>query len=426
MSQQPAGNQSSVQGDKNIGSPQAKDTTTEAFWKSFTAFSSPRAKFCVQYWYILFIGYYSALFLIALLKDIDWGIRFKHDAWFLLNGGNFQQSSTFAQFQWIGGAISFLIVVLGSFFLLALYKRWVSQIPRFFRCLEQKHARINSADQDYQPYHTAYQSALLYIWGVVPKSIVLAGIFCISLIIFGWFGGVEDYAPKLFSNLSTYGLPSVVLEISRRLVKDVFYPSLFVYLAAGGIWTMAITGLYIQKFTSRFPLEIQPQHEDHCGGLKFLGNFLFKMFLLIMISSAILALYIQYRSQYPGATIWSISASVIALCGLFLSYAVFFVPMSAVHRNMLEKRQAYEDLFESRTNEIEERIRDGLHQGNTQQLQLAEDELKQLQTQSPEKLGYVNWPFDRHLLFVFLGSHVAPVIAFLLPLADFALKIFKR
>lgn len=57
------------------------------------------------------------------------------------------------------------------------------------------------------------------------------------------------------------------------------------YLAVSCIWVMAITGMYIRKFTIEFPLEVQASHPDQCGGLKFLGSFLLKAALLLLLTT---------------------------------------------------------------------------------------------------------------------------------------------
>ncbi|WP_201362935.1 hypothetical protein [Dictyobacter formicarum] len=407
-----------VQNDKKAKPFRIRNVTDENFWRSFTVFSCSIEKFCVQRWYIFLLTLYVAQYLIAFLKDIDYGIR-KKDAWLLLSTQHFQESSVYAQstiFLYVDREWCFHAVVIGLFLLLAAYNSWSQHIPNLFRCLEHNHtftAPRQLPGSNYQKYRTNYQSALLYVEGIVSKAIVITGVFLISIIIFGWYGFVLDYLPVLRQDIFQWGSVAVPLEICRRLIKDVFYPSLFIALGVSCIWTITITGLYIRKFTHEFSLEIQPAHSDKCGGFKFLGTFLLKIALLIMATSTVLGFYCWYRTQFPHSSIWAISATTALLFGIFSSYAAFFVPMGAVHQMMKKKREEYETMFECRRSALEERIRNALYHDDPGQLQEARDALDRIQEQDPDKMGYTRWPFDQRVFITFLISQIAPLVGLL-------------
>jgi hypothetical protein len=119
-------------------------------------------------------------------------------------------------------------------------------------------------------------------------------------------------------------------------------------------------------------------------------------------------------SIWRGYSIVSIATSILSLLLLIVSYRAFFVPISAIRRNLLDQRTLYEDAIASRTAKLAERINEMLKEEDLSQLKATKEELGVVQALFPRTLGAPNWPFSRVTLWLFflaIAGMIASLIA---------------
>lgn len=403
---------------------QANASTPRTFWHSFTVFSSPFEKFCVQRGYLILLGLFAIEFVTALITDLARGSSLYNDTWIYLQYQNFHTSFVYH-------ILIYSISIAGLMLTLGLGNRWQWSIPEFFQTLEQRCRLADpqlGVEKSYQTYLEEYRRALLYGRGRVLTRTVVIGVvvLCISIILVLRFNSLDiPYIGRLAAGNGII----VFMQSPSNLVEDVFFPLFLMYLTTSFIWMMGTTGLYIRRFAKNDWLRIQLTHPDNCGGFKFLGDFALNMALFILATATLVVFYIIEDYSWDGFSPWSIGASVLLIFLLVSSYVVFLQPIFAVHQTMAKERRLYEDAVARHTAKLEEQINAALREGDTNLLKTAKEGLEVAQTLHPDEAGLPSWPFNGRILIAFFSSQLIPIIGFaagLIPTVSGILASFQH
>jgi hypothetical protein len=418
------------------------DLSMDAFWKTFHVFSSPFEEFCFRRWYVLLGVFFSSLLLSNVIIDLNAGLLFQHNMWFYFtNYPSFTNHPSFncdesyppqlcyftARFLTSWG---YNLFVIGMFLVLLVFYNWQKSIPDFFQALQQKrilydsHRESPGVSKDYQKFLDEYQSALLHGKKYNMRLLVTVGIMIVEVIALAlWWilFNIQD----LSYIVTHYNLLIAVMFGIQNVVRETIYTLLMVYLIVQALWILTTTGSYLSRLTSQFGLLIQPGNADHCGGLKFLGDFALKMALVMLMTSILLAFY----STAQGFSFWSIGSSLGLIVFITLAYFVFFAPLMNIHQKMLEKRSTYEEAFANSMAKIAEKISIALTEGDVAKIKAAKEDAEMIQALHPDKIGFSTWPLNRSTLLAFLTPQIVPFIGIVVgltpPVADALKGVFS-
>lgn len=220
---------------------------------------------------------------------------------------------------------------------------------------------------------------------------------------------------------------------------------LWAYLVGAGIWLIYVTATAISGLTPRFRLHIQPNHPDHSGGLRPLGQLTFAMampilalmlmFVLLLFTPLLPEVLLEntdvlgryYLDQAGGNAyylqdiITDFSANiravswVILLALVLLMILLFVGPLLDISVYMREQRRDYAERYNREINRLNALVwpehageASGAAPGRDA-LEAAKKKLDFLQTQHPDVIHYPVWPFDLGIRAWFITSLIIPV-----------------
>src|SRR5205814_249100 len=99
-----------------------------------------------------------------------------------------------------------------------------------------------------------------------------------------------------------------------------------------------------------------------------------------------------------------------------LAFFSFFFPLWCIHREMVERKEAYEDIFGDYLSQLEKKLWAALRQKNLEDAKALKEEIEIAQVINPDIQGYPSWPFDRRILLIYLLPQALPILGILLPL----------
>jgi len=83
---------------------------------------------------------------------------------------------------------------------------------------------------------------------------------------------------------------------------------------------------------------------------------------------------------------------------------------------MVERKEAYEDIFGDYLSQLEKKLWAALRQKNLEDAKALKEEIEVAQVINPDIQGYPSWPFDRRILLIYLLPQALPILGILLPL----------
>ena len=408
------------------GTANTQSISTNSFWTSFHVFSCQFEKWCVRHWHWLLCLFFGTLLCTYIFIDVAVSIySINHHLYY-----NVYQWSYGDLWRYVFSSKSYTgkfllswwynLFVIGMFLVLPIFYAWQDSIPSIFQILQQKYIIFGSqgsttSREEFQQFLDQYQYELLHgrkrlLWGklLVTRAFVTWGVMLVTIVILlSWW--IWGNSQALGDDATQYNIFVAALFGLINVVRETLYILLLVYLAVQILWILTVTGIYLAKLTGHFELLVQPAHIDHCGGLKFLGDFSLHMALLILMVSVLLAFY----STSEGFSFWSVGTSIILVLVLLLAYFVFFMPLKEIHQQMLKARSSYDEVLVASTTKAAEKLRLALSEGDSTKIKIAKEEFDMMQTLHPEKIGYVTWPISRSTLIAFFVPQIVPAISFI-------------
>jgi hypothetical protein len=205
-------------------------------------------------------------------------------------------------------------------------------------------------------------------------------------------------------------------DISRLALYNYFISVLMfpvtrlmtVYFGCEMLWSIYITGKYINRISSTFKLNVEPYHPDHCGGLKSLGIFCLEMALTITIMGLFLVAYgtvtLIWFPQYSGQVLAAYLSTFLFIFPLAI--LAFFVPLWRLHDVMVQQKYAYFDQHAAQLADIENRIHFLITDNKLPQVEAAIRTSQLLQTHNIDEAHYPVWPFDLNILLRFWSPQI--------------------
>lgn len=302
------------------------------------------------------------------------------------------------------------------------FNRWRWCIPKTFPTLLRLHSKRPLASsqedgqlqQEYARFLDEYQHTLLSQKRYIPTSLIMLISFLIALL--STIQALLDI--PLSPLLVVFRLSAVLFLLVAAIVWGYFF--------GVGAWGMYITGRYLKKLTSQFDLPIQPSHPDKCGGLKILGDFCLRMALPILVGVLLLGTWSLEAAFFPssitGTSLRSIQTTaanaVLFLFALPLAFMAFFLPLWDIHRKMVAKKEAYEEMFADRLAQGEEKLWAALDKGVVEEAKAAKEELDMRQSLHPDAIGYPVWPFDRRIFLTFFAPQLISIVSLIIQISQ--------
>ena len=357
------------------------------FWQSFRLFASRFDESGFTHWYVYVVGSFVLYFIPFLLQYSN-----------LIKLFTLQEMAFYKESLWLDLIIGIAVVLI-----VLTFNLWRSIIRQTFERLGTKQ-RIHlkneqgDLDQEYRAFLDEYQADLLS-----TRRYIVAAIFMVGWVILIW-SLVTPYVS--FSRLLFFVTPGALV---------------LGYFVGISSWIMIMSGIRLRALTLKFTLNIEPAHPDNCGGLRFLGNFCLAMALPILAGVAFFGLYGIGGAIFPSLIYDKNAAHIEAVLGLIifdvpLAFFAFFFPLWCIHREMVERKEAYEDIFGDYLSQLEKKLWAALRQKNLEDAKALKEEIEVAQVINPDIQGYPSWPFDRRILLIYLLPQALPILGILLPL----------
>jgi hypothetical protein len=220
-------------------------------------------------------------------------------------------------------------------------------------------------------------------------------------------------------------------ETWLRIYRAEFWPAMVVigiiivdlllaYAGGIAIWIVVVTGWAFHYLGRVGELHIRPFHPDRCAGLGSIGQLFFFSSVILVVIVLFFSGWVLYGKWHPNVDStyadfepWFIGA----LFGVGLvSIAVFFFPLSNIHRTMKVEADAYKSKAASlaaQISDLEESLLASASSTNSGEL---ETHLEQIEALRKTYLHYQNiptWPVDFQTRWQFLTAQVALWVSFL-------------
>lgn len=217
------------------------------------------------------------------------------------------------------------------------------------------------------------------------------------------------------------GLP--ILTVAGYFFVTIF-PIIVAYFVTAWIWFFFVVGYYLRWLPKIFKLGIQPNHGDHCGGLKRLGDICFKMALSITLPAILLGVWVATGSvekvsvAIPTFTPFFFFAIVFLSV---LSFLAFFSPVLGIHNAMTKAKKHFQDESIAKILVIETQIRQ-LYEDeeyDRDEMDKLLEKLKVTKTLYPTDIRYPTWPFSTQVFLGFFTTLIVPVLGAITLIVEF-------
>jgi hypothetical protein len=185
-------------------------------------------------------------------------------------------------------------------------------------------------------------------------------------------------------------------------------------------WRVGVIAYFIGKLGEMFPIRVQVNHYDRCGGLKPLGDLAFNIAIIVLIPSIFLGVWGFITAIFDNPelqlyiTLWGgLFRQLLVLLGV-LSVFLFLQPVYRIHLRMEEyKRTIQSELdelslkIESMSYELRNRAGELTPQEGGEKLNAIEfmRNVYESNSQIP------TWPFDWKILLRFTSAQFIPLLS---------------
>lgn len=392
--------------------------------RGITFFPLRFEEYIYTHWYFFTIGLYLAFMLLGISIDVIYGYLFHEQAFYYLQY-DFRNTVFFSDLtDWI-----YILGVVALSVIAIVFNAWRSGIYRKFELLMSNQRlrplhREDDVNQEYRQFLEQYQQALLSnkrYWLVSAITLIYVGYILFALPqAFSYYSGVAKQVLPLLG----------IVGFVRFFVGTPLALFLEGYFFVSGIWVVATTGRYVKKLAQEFDFNIQPDHPDHSGGLRSLGDLCLGIALPLLILAVLLATYSLCGLFLPNSNLIEPVLADLLLFPVVLPIAAFafFGPLWNIHQKMLNEKNAEEDKAANRIAALKEKIETLLDQENLEEAKATKEKLEIIQALHADNDRYPTWPFDRTILVKFLAPQVLSLLSLLVqlgPVVD-ALKYLFR
>lgn len=185
-------------------------------------------------------------------------------------------------------------------------------------------------------------------------------------------------------------------------------------------WRVGVIAHFIGKLGEIFPMKLQVNHYDQCGGLKPLGDLAFNIAVIVLIPSIFLGIwgFITTIFENPELqlyiTMWGgLFRQLLVVLGV-LSVFLFLQPVYKIHLRMEEYKRTIQSELDELSLKIESlsyelRSRAGELTQKEGEDKLGEIEFMQNVYKSNSQIP--TWPFDWKTLVRFTSAQIIPLLS---------------
>jgi len=188
------------------------------------------------------------------------------------------------------------------------------------------------------------------------------------------------------------------------------------------VWRIGTIAYFIGRLGEIFPLRIQINHHDQCGGLKPLGDLAFNIAIIILIPSIFLALwgFITNLLSDPSLelyiTLWgSLFRQLLVVLGVLALFA-FIQPLYKIHLRMEEYAQKIRAELDGLSQKIETLSQELRSQADKIDPKQGEEQLRTIEFMKKiynENSQIPTWPFDWNTILRFASAQAVPMLSLL-------------
>ena len=364
-----------------------KDDAQRGFLETFSPFAHPVDKFAISHWYIPIFGPY----VLSKIFEIPIWIRIKQP---VLGFGEDKFHLLFA--------IALVLVVLA-------FRKWLSLIPRVMTAFLAKDLIASKPGDNTAPAFLGYLEKYQQMLHSQKRFLLIIPFLLLTgLILFKMATDTSD---------ATHSIAYYVIQsrdIFAILTTFCFYVLsgfVWAYFAGVAAWILSVTGWFLWRLPNEFEIRVQPNHPDECGGLRFIGNFCFRMVVPILLGAIFLGVVSLAEGILDASAGLRLGSNLaLLIVGLPLTYITFFTPMWGIHTEMQKRKAEFEEDLASHLLKLDSRAKSLLKQENFEEAKKTLEELNSIKTSSSGKFPV--WPFDLAILARFLTPQLVPVLSF--------------
>ena len=187
-------------------------------------------------------------------------------------------------------------------------------------------------------------------------------------------------------------------------------------------WRIGVIAYFIGIIGDRFPLKIQINHNDQCGGFKPLGDLAFKIAAIILIPSIFLAVwgfittFVKDPAFQVYVVLWGGLFRQLLVLLILMSVFAFIQPLYKIHLRMEENARKIRGELDSLSREIETLSYELRSQAFAFNPQQGEEKLRKIEFMKKvydENNRIPTWPFDWKTVLRFSSAQVLPLLSLL-------------
>lgn len=185
-------------------------------------------------------------------------------------------------------------------------------------------------------------------------------------------------------------------------------------------WRVGVIAYFIGKLGEMFPMRLQINHYDQCGGLKPLGDLAFNIAIIVLIPSIFLGVWGFVTTIFENPelqlyiTMWGgLFRQLLIVLGV-LSVFLFLQPVYKIHLRMEEYKRTIQSELDELSLKIETLSYELRNRAGKLTQQEAGDKLGEIEfMQNVYKLNsqIPTWPFDWKTLLRFTSAQIIPLLS---------------
>jgi len=292
-------------------------------------------------------------------------------------------------------------ITLGAISLLWFFRIWQVHLPKTLRDLI-KNNRISSARGDtanhylhfLDDYRRAFSGPTDYLLFIAIAILWAYAIYyAISL-----FNIAHHLA--ILPHISPHSTESYLFNLLPLLSLTII-KVLLIYFFCTILFVTFISGRYLRKLLQDFKIVSDPTHQDHCGGLRQLGNFCLWLILPVLAVSVFFLAYdftihLDINPHYVGNAIASLNLLnfVVLLVLCVIAFCIVFwaawMPLWKIHTEMVDENKIAQQKQSTEISRLEKRLQDLIDKDQWEQAKVAGEKLALVRMLN---ISYPEWPF---------------------------------
>jgi hypothetical protein len=300
-------------------------------------------------------------------------------------------------------------------FVASLTLKYYVEIPLLFDFILQKTDRCHENPEKFYAWMDRRFNSYWVSGAALALAISLNVIYFYQILHYQKF---TDWITngKHLGFLSTQGRGFTAVGLYAALIQ-----TFLVYWVLNLLWRGAVLAWSLHELFNKrnYPVEIRPLHPDHCCGLRKIGDVAMLLNLILFVLGIYISLKVIDKIVIQGSSLGEDIGNPVMLGSyLILAPLLFFFPLGAVHRQLLDAKESFLEPVNQKCERLFSALAD---------VTLDDKGFTAVQTFSAVDAAVIRlhkeipvWPFDFRSLQAFVGTIVIPIFPIVLP---FAIKL---